>query len=51
MHIAASQGRVAMFVYFYYIGLNINEEDIQNRIPLHLAALEGFDTMCMVIIA
>ena len=51
MHIAASQGRVAMFVYFHSIGLTHEEEDLHKRLPLHLASIEGFDTMSMLIIA
>ena len=51
MHIAAAQGRVAMFVYFYSQGLSLDEVDIRNRTALHLAALEGYDNMALVIIA
>lgn len=42
---------MALFVYFTSLEISLEEVDVFNRTPLHIAALEGFDSMCLLIIA
>ena len=51
MHITALKGRIGLFVYFHSLGLSHEEVDINSRKPLHLAAMEGQELVCLLIIA
>ena len=52
LHLAASQGFVEIFVFFYCtLPLNLTDRDINSYTPLHLAVMEGHENMSIFLIS
>jgi ankyrin repeat protein len=51
LHVAASLGRVSIFVYLQSFGLDLEELDGCLRTPLHHSAVEGEENMSLLILA